>query len=403
MTTEAVIPHSPYGGSVIERVIKCPGSAVLAGRYAGSAPSKIMVEGTFIHSLVATALQTNTDVFPPQLGAQVVTTIDGIDIPHEQKFYDIANAAAAAIRELFAKHGIAKITIEEYQKLVSIHPVAGGTPDCFGFALFSTLVVVDLKTGYKDVEPEMNYQLRYYALAALENLDDFTRDSISTVDLYIVQANGKGTQVRHWQTTTDHLLNEYKLEVKQGVDTAEQCRTTGDLVLNAGPHCGNTYCPVVDCPKRQEYLAQVGAAPSAPPPAIPTDLQTLGMQLKLKPAWDAYWKEVEKQVYAGTAQGHETGFMLKAAYGHNAWIDPGQAAKALKKLGLKDGDIFVKTLRTPAQMAKIMKDKNVNGDISDLCERPRNEDKLVEGVNTNTAANVFAGFNPNNDPLAAFM
>jgi len=167
----------------------------------------------------------------------------------------IASAAGLKIKEIANGLGFAtgEIQSEAFDLLPEIHPEAGGTTDARAFRAFGDLLIVDLKTGARFVDPKENWQLIAYALCALQNMDLFTRSSLNNVHLVIVQPEQEAPFTAHARTWSLPVadLAGYQATIKEAIELAEsrpELRTPGEW-------CEGKYCDArTTCPAYKAWL-----------------------------------------------------------------------------------------------------------------------------------------------------
>jgi len=175
--------HMRIGLSRAARIVQCPASLQHEERLLPIERDISAADrGTAFHELAAVALSNGGDVC-----AEIKDYIDDISL--------IQSMCPGA-----------KLHIEEFISSTHLHPENGGTPDAWLADIESDILYVwDLKTGYKEVDAFMNWQLINAASAILRHPECNLSDSASVV-MTIVQTNcytASDTVRRHVVTFED--------------------------------------------------------------------------------------------------------------------------------------------------------------------------------------------------------
>lgn len=227
--------HSTFGGSGAERWAQCPGSIGLAAQV-GNPPSEseYATEGTRAHAVAERILTGWT----PPLG-------EDPEMVHHAYTYA---AGVNVYRELY---GAPQIRVE--LKVISkFHRGVGGTIDALLVAHKSkTVIVIDYKYGAGvSVSPADNAQLKFYAMLALESLEEDHPDIWSyNVIMAIFQPRGADTGWKEW-ALPGRLLDLHRTHTYGRI----QAIKLGAADLNPGKHCRWCEAQAV-CPKfAEEYV-----------------------------------------------------------------------------------------------------------------------------------------------------
>lgn len=360
--------HAIVSPSALTRIGQCPGSVRLSAACPRPPSSDAADFGTRCHEWLEQA--NRTGVLP--------------EIPDQREKAMVA-AAWPYFRDHPARTRPEGLWLPEEKVSISAH--LEGFPDdmCWGTAdvvaaYKDTLEVIDLKTGYYGVAPD-SPQLWAYAFGAARLLLDEEGNWLPNhrqtkyLKLTIVQP----TQVPIVRTTGPLPLVENLTAAKESLERTLTAVQDPQAPLYAGDWC--RWCAAKDsCPKRTQ--AALGAVqnmfeplPEADPQPTTTmvdivekiveermtespdtlDADTLGRILDLAPLVQQYLKECQDLAVKRLNKGEEVaGWKLAAGRGSRDWIGGEDAtAEALKKLGLKVGDIYTRKIVSPAQAEKL--------------------------------------------------
>jgi hypothetical protein len=217
--------------------MNCPASISLAEHAPPQKESIYAKEGTCAHELAEAALlgDSNCNNF-------VGAVFNGWEV--DQEMADYVQIYVDYVRK--AGEGKFKDTlIEEKFDLSHIREGMFGSNDACIMEQFGTLEVIDLKYGKgKEVYPEENKQLMYYALGALSGGD------FGEVKLTIIQPR-VADPIKSWTTSVDRL-NSFADELGHAVDATK--REGAEAV--AGAHC--RFCPAqAICDKKLEQAREI--------------------------------------------------------------------------------------------------------------------------------------------------
>jgi hypothetical protein len=199
--------HRLLSASKISRAIQCLGSVMAEIAMPLEPPSEAAIRGTKIHELGEYLLR----------GAPVPEDAD-------QEMLKVAQSYVKAIEDFSANIKKRYIELSVTESLQEIHPQLGGTADFVGTG-GNELLVVDLKTGRIEVDPEWNPQLMTYALGAAMTLRA-PRDILVRLAIYQPDAGGW----KQWVTTMDDLLDwrDKLAEIADAALKPNAPRTAGD-------------------------------------------------------------------------------------------------------------------------------------------------------------------------------
>ena len=347
--------HSPFGGSVAARVLRCPASVGLTEKVpAHLRKSSIYANrGTACHAAMVLLL----DDPSPTLDSLAGKTFDNYVITTD----DIENAirpAYAYVDALLVEPGA-----EFYSELRVAFPTiasAYGTVDLL-VRIGRTIHVIDFKFGsgvrVLALTPDgdtdiLNAQLLFYAAAARHSLPEFFA-GVETINLTILQPQSiePDAEMASSVTVTHGELNEF-VPVYRGV-CAEALSDAPRL--ERGDWC--RFCPARPiCPAHTRPLLDLAQFIVPTPPAARTDktayLQTLATGLDLiddiKDLRAALHDQAKRALESGDIV---PGYTLSAGRAERHWRDDESTAiAALESLGLTRDDIVAETMRSPKQV-----------------------------------------------------
>lgn len=353
--------HLKYACSALERTIKCTGSVAAIARLPKRPGGAAAERGTRIHDWLEKYLKGDFAAGAKKLKGKAAVEAQ------------IAMAAGLRIKEIAYKYGFtpSEIQSEAFDTLPEIHSECGGTTDARAFRAFHDLLIVDLKAGNKLVEAKENFQLISYALAALQNMDAFTRATINNVHLVIVQPEQEApyaVTVREWSIPVADLA-PYQITIKNAIDMAEsnpEQRTPGE-------HCEGLYCDAKStCTAYTAWLnnrsmgllgqlEQGIVAPALTDKTDPGHGAALSALLRIA-------KLLKKRIEAAeddaiemskNAPGSVPGFGLEDKYSNRSWKDEKAVIKKAKELGFKIDEYSPRELLTPSKFEALVKAKGL--------------------------------------------
>ena len=236
--------HAEYGASSSERWMNCPGSISLSENAPEQSESPAALRGTKAHACLDFLIQNRKDL-PNAIKKARKMKWEYED--HETGEWIVTNEIA--FTEEMITHALEEIKwIEKKAKELGgkieseckvdatwfVAPDQFGTLDVTIYRLFGTLLIYDYKYGVKEVEPEDNSQLIYYALAKAAEFDFNFVDVILVVGQPNLQS---GNPRKEWHTTMDHLIEVWAPKYKKAVAASLR----GQPKFSAGEHC--FFCP----------------------------------------------------------------------------------------------------------------------------------------------------------------
>lgn len=398
MSEHANKAHSDFGGSVIGRVIACPGSVALVKTVPERHSSAYADEGTFAHALgekhllarnfdaqqsigdeIASSKLASKKVVTAEMAAAVQVYLDAVQ--------EEMNRSADPILLIEERFTLPIATAEEGE-------VFGANDALVYHPSLGRLVVFDYKHGAGvSVSVEDSPQLKFYAAGAALSHPEW---NIAELELVIVQPRARDADqydvpgVKPWPMDTFELL-EFVAEVEQAVrrakDAEQGMSATGrpqfmheavgesTQAIAAGDHCrwcdAAAVCPV----KQQEVVASIGLdfhdiagiSPKALPEPKDMDTGRIAALLQGLDVLTAWANQVREFAYNCLVQGVAIpGFKLVDKQGRRKWIDAeGDIAAYLEMVyGVEGDDVFPRKLVTITEAERLVKAK-----ITDKAER----------------------------------
>ena len=341
--------HYEYGGSTAQRTINCPAwrrTAVNVPR-GGGGSNEFADRGSLLHDCMEALGKDEVDSYDELIGRkyndQVLT---------REMLEEIVKPTWEAY-EKFAEDN--NLDLEIFEIEVKDDEQIGGTVDIFA-ANKDTVFVLDWKFGHNLVSPVENAQGLFYAMCA--QVDEKTKKlfkSRKKLVIGIIQPayeEAGESVIQIWETETSRLnefADDFYAAVDVRADTEEPC---------AGDHC--KYCPaLVVCP------VKTGQARDAlmidPKSAEAAELsQAMGMVKDVEEWCKAVKKQAHEQAELGM---HIQGFKLVAKRATRKWTDQGAVETLVRKARkLKLEDAMIMSIKSPAQLEKTCKAKDVDFD-----------------------------------------
>ena len=351
----AIAPaHSPFGGSVAARILRCPAAVRLVEKVPAHLRkvSAYAERGTALHTAMALLIDNACS-----LDGLVGESISGYTITRD----DVENAlrpAYAYVESLLDAPG-AEFYLERH---LTFPIIAGafGTVDLL-VRIGSTVHVVDLKFGagvpvrtlYPDGDEDvLNAQLMFYAAAGRHSLPEFFAD-VENIILTIVQPMSiepdaprtSSVEVKHGEL--DEFVVVYRGACTEALSDAPR--------LERGDWC--RFCPARPiCPAHTGPLLDLVQFAMPTPPRAPADkaayLRALAAGLDLVDAVKDLRPALHDQAKRALESGDAVpGYALTAGRAERHWRDDEHTAiTALERLGLTRDDIIAETMRSPKQV-----------------------------------------------------
>jgi hypothetical protein len=387
--------HSAYGGSVIGRVIACPGSVALCEGLPDST-SSYAEEGTFAHALAEKLLRAGIFDASTAIG-------DEIESPKVDSTKEVTEEMAGAVQvyldavqEEIGRSDSAILEIEQAFVLPIASAAEGevfGANDALVYhPKLSRLVVFDYKHGAGvSVSAVDNEQLKFYAAGAAFSHPQWT---FTEVELVIVQPRARDAEeqdvpgVKRWPMESFELiefLGTVDLAVARAKDAADYHSKGGasqfTSKLQVGPQCRWCNAAAICPAKQQEVVDSVGLdfrgveiTPQALPVVQDFSTDQIAVLLRGLDVFDAWAKQVRDFAFGLLSQGIAIpGFKLVDKIGRRKWIDDeAQIAGYLEAVyGVEGDDAFPRKLVTITEAERLVKAK-----ISGKAERKEALDDL---------------------------
>ncbi len=369
MSEHATKAHSDFGGSVIGRVIACPGSVPLCNSVPERLSSSYADEGTFAHALGEKHLRAGNFDAQQSIGDEIES-----DKLASKKIVTTEMAAAVqvyldAVQAEMVKTEDAILLIEERFTLPISSADEGevfGANDALVYhPSTGRMVVFDYKHGQGvSVSAEDNKQLKFYAAGAALSHPYWP---IAELELVIVQPRARDADeqeipgVKPWPMDTFELL-EFVAEVEQAVAIA---KAPGAPVA-AGSHC--RWCAAASvCPaKQEEVIASIGVdfhdiagmSPKALPEPKDMDTARIAKLLQGLDVLTAWANQVREYAYGLLEQGVAVpGFKLVDKIGRRKWIDNEAEIAAYIEMvyGVEGDDVMPRKLVTITEAERLIK------------------------------------------------
>ena len=344
--------HSPFGGSVAARVLRCPASVGLVQKVPDylRRSSAYSERGTALHAAMALLLGDD----PPSLESLAGKTFNGYTITSDD--VETALRPAYAYAAALIDTPGAAYYLEHRVEFPSVDG-AFGTADLI-VRIGSTAFVVDFKFGvgvrvlalYPDGDEDViNGQLAFYGAGARHTLPDFFA-GVENIVLAIVQPVSIELDAEPTSSATvthaelDEFIAIYRAACEEALSESPR--------LARGPWC--RFCAAKPiCPEHTKPLLDlvqfVVPAPATPPSK--EYLQLLADGLDLVDAVKDLRTALHDQAKRALEDGDQVpGYALSAGRAERHWRDESAAFDTLTDLGLTRDDIIAEAMRSPKQV-----------------------------------------------------
>jgi hypothetical protein len=354
--------HSPFGGSVAQRVLRCPASVKLIEKVPAHLrkSSAYADRGTALHGAMAILLEDallldDDDEYTPAPEDFINETIGSYKITSD----DVENALRPVhvyVEQLLDGPGE---YLFEYRVTFPTIASAFGTVDLL-VRDGSTIHIVDYKFGsgvrvlalYPDGDEDViNAQLLFYAAAARYSLPKVFA-GVDNIVLTILQPmsvepdSEMASSVEITHAELDEFISVYRAACEEALSDSPR--------LARGDHCrfcaARPICPAHTGPLLD--LAQFSDAALAAPSSRESYLQALATGLDLVDAIKDLRTALHDQAKRALENGDVVpGYALSAGRAERHWRDDDHAViAALENLGLTHGDVVAEELRSPKQV-----------------------------------------------------
>jgi len=329
-----MMDHSKIvGGSTAKRVMNCPGSVALVQKMPPQPSNKYADEGTLLHNVIAEVVM--SDKHPETwLGTKYNEQVLTLDL------IDNKLVPALAALDVIDPNKEMEIEAETRVGFGDLLPGVFGSTDLIG-RIGSRAVVLDWKFGDGvAVEVEENYQLMFYAAAAMRTEETkWAFKDVEEIEMVIVQPPA----VKRWVTTPTRIV-QFEKDLVKAVKLAQQ----PNAELKIGDHCrwcaAKPICPQMTGAVDRALKTQVEAI----------DVQTLGSYLANADILEDWIKDLRALAHQILDSGAPVpGYKLVAKRGTRQWVDEAKAHIELRKLGIEP--YKEPELVSPAQAEKELK------------------------------------------------
>ncbi len=323
------------GGSTAKRVMACPGSVALCAAMPPQVENEYMAKGTLCHNAMDRIFSSGIppkSVIGMQYAGQVLT----------EEVYADKISTAMMLMDVLDPAGEMELATETRVGFGSVLPDVFGTTDIIG-RLTGRAVVLDWKFGDGvPVDAEENAQLMFYAAAAMRTKETmWAFEGVTEVELVIIQP----PHIRRW-TTTVQRIKAFEQDLICAVSAAQK----PNAKLVAGEHCrfcaARPICPEI-----------TGAVDRALKTKI-DDLDTAQINAYLKNAdvLEGWIKDLRALAFQMMDKGVTLpDWKLVSKRGTRKWTSESDAKAAMLALGVKESDVTVTELMSPAQAEKVLK------------------------------------------------
>lgn len=376
----AIRAHSKFGASKMGRILACPGSASLEGKFPDQTNDAARV-GSGAHRVGESCLLSGRNA-ADHIGTQKLLE-DGFSVPVDEEMAKAVQVYLNEVRQWQQKLGGSILEVEKEGTLEWIDKDVWGTNDVSIRQFMGTLVVIDYKHGagvpvdvLKD-GGEVNPQLMQYALQALGAPPKTGVENYEEVIVGIVQPRSfhPDGPIRYAPPMDPADVRAWGEKIlKPGVKAAKK----RNAPLHAGSHC--RFCRAAQgCPEIHKqatdaavevFQGDIEAGKPLDPIVMTPDQisRVLGYEKILK----EWLKSVESRAFHMLAAGETIpGFKLVQKKTHRKWVNPGDV-RALLAAAQVDDDLILteRVLRTPAQIEKVAKDLGLSMDVNSMTTKP---------------------------------
>jgi len=347
--------HSPFGGSVAARVLRCPASVDLIQKVPAylRKPSAYADRGTALHAAITLLLAEDVHVVVENLltgktfGSYTITP-DDIENALRPAYAFVETLLDTPGAEYFLERRVVFPAVPDTWGTVDLLVRTGRTIHAIDFKFGVGVRVCALSPdGDDDV---INAQLLFYAAAARHSLREFFAgvESIVLTILQPVSIDVGAEMVSSVAVThaeLDAFITVYRAACEDALSDAPH--------LERGSWC--RFCPARPiCPAHTGPLLDLAQFTAPTAFAVPKEayLQLLAEGLNLVDAVKDIRTALHDQAKRALQNGDDVpGYALSAGRAERRWRDESNALAALQSLGLDRDDILEsETLRSPKQV-----------------------------------------------------
>ena len=346
--------HSPFGGSVAARVLRCPASVGLVEKVPAHL-RKVLSLCRSRHGAPRGDGPSDRRTSAPSTSL-VGKTINDYTITRD----DVENALRPAYRLCgrAPRHARGRVSTSSSASTFRPSPAPSALPTCI-VRIGNTIHVIDFKFGtgvrvlalYPDGDEDViNAQLLFYAAAARHSLPEFFAgvDNIVLTILQPVSIEPDAEMVSSVTVThaeLDEFIAVYRAACEEALSAAPRLERGALVPLLRG---------ATDLPGAHRSAARsrpVRGADAAAPPSKDAYLQLLAAGLNLVDAVKDIRTALHDQAKRALENGDIVpGYALSAGRAERHWRDENAAIAALIRLGLTRDDIIAETMRSPKQV-----------------------------------------------------
>lgn len=328
------------GGSTAKRVIACPGSVALVDKMPPKPSNSFADEGSLLHEVIADILN-GLGTPESHLGRKYN------DIELTEELIDTKLKFALAALDKIDPKGELEYVVESEVHFGDLLPDVFGSTDLLG-RLGDRVINLDWKFGDPffgvPVEAEENYQLLFYAAAAMRTPETaWAFKGAKDIEMIIVQP----PLVKRWVTTLDRV-KQFESELVRAVKKALK----PNAPILSGDHCrwcaAKPVCPVM--------TGAVDRAAKAKIELMPVD--QIAHYLDQIPMLEAFLKELQQLAHGLIEEGKAIpGWKLVNKRATRQWTDTDKAVAFMTQMGVEP---FEEKLLSPAAAEKVLKKTKQN-------------------------------------------
>jgi hypothetical protein len=346
--------HSPFGGSVAARVLRCPASVDLIQKVPAylRKPSAYADRGTACHAAITLLLAEDTHSLVETLAGKTfgsyTITSDDVENALRPAYAYVETLLDTPGAEYFLEQRVGFPTIPDTWGTVDLLVRIGRTIHVIDFKFGAGVLVLALSPdGDEDV---INAQLLFYAAAARHSLREFFA-GVESIVLTILQPVSIDVDAEMVSSVTvthaelDAFIAAYRDACEEALSDAPH--------LKRGSWC--QFCsarPI--CPAHTGPLLDLARFTTPTASAVPKEayLRLLAEGLNLVDAVKDIRAALHDQAkHALQNSDCIAGYALSAGRAERRWRDESAALAALQSLGLGHGDIMkTETMRSPKQV-----------------------------------------------------